>query len=79
MKLTKDNIAFVKVHLFNGVAYEYFVGMKSNKVSDSRCYGCFENAYLFDKLPKTIRKFLSKAKTWNRIDNGDGFVVVTFR
>lgn len=79
MRLSKENIKFVKVHMYYGVAYEFSVAMKSNRVSDLRTFGCFENLYKYEKLPATVRQFIENSIDITRNDNGDGFVVVTFR
>lgn len=73
MKLTKNNIKFVKQRLRDGLTYNYYVAMKSNNISDNRLYCNYENNkstadyYEFERLPKTVQKFVKekyKAKSF---------------
>lgn len=66
MKLSYNNIDFVRARTHNGTAYGYFVKMKSNRMSDNRDY-CLTNQngktdmtleYKFEWLPKTVQRFL---------------------
>ena len=43
MKLTVNNIQFVKRMESDGITYEWFVAMKSNRISDSRMFTNYEN------------------------------------
>ena len=78
MKLTMDNILFVKRYEHKGTTYHWFVAMKSRKVSDSRSYVNEENgksvikAYPKDCLPKTVQKFLDQ-NTETQIVEGEEF------
>ena len=64
MKLTYDNIDFVRVRTHNEKPYGYFVRMKSNRASDHRDYALYKDGktttgdYKKEWLPKTIQKFL---------------------
>lgn len=64
MKLTVNNIQFVKRIEMNGLTYNWFVSMKSNAVSDSRNFINYENGktvmkeYKFEILPAAVRKFV---------------------
>lgn len=80
MRLTLNNIAFVRLHYyFLKGTYSYFVGMKSRKVSDSRCFGCFETPYKFEDLPKTVQVFIHQADIRTVIDEGEGFKVILLK
>lgn len=56
MRLSEKNIKFVKRLEKNGCIYEYYVSMKSNRVSDSRM---FYNTARED-LPKAVQNFMNK-------------------
>ena len=60
MRLAKDNIRHVVITELNDNAYDYFVAMKSNRVSDCRRYysGNENVAFPFNELPKCVQKFL---------------------
>lgn len=64
MKLTKNNIKFVKQRLRDEITYNYYVAMKSNNISDNRLYCNYKNNksttdyYKFERLPKTVQKFV---------------------
>lgn len=89
MKLTLNNILFVKALVKAGETYEYHVAMKSHLVSDSRTYVNYDEngktiseKYLVEKLPKTVQKFVINAATNGRwsIDTVDNdFAVITYR
>jgi len=73
MRLIKDNILFVKQRHKDGITYNYFVAMKSRKVSDNRVYNNIVNGkstddyYEFERLPKTVQEFVKekyKAKSF---------------
>ena len=68
MRLTENNIRFVKEYTVDGITYGWYVCMKSNKVSDGRNYSAhgFE-LYPVDKLPKTVQNFIQKHswEIWN--------------
>lgn len=68
MKLTTNNIKFVKELTCDGRTYSWFVAMKSGYVSDSRNYINYENGkttskYEFPKgrLPKAVQKFIDNS------------------
>lgn len=56
MRLVEKNIKFVKRHEKNGCTYEYYVAMKSNRVSDGRLFYATSN----EQLPKAVQDFMSK-------------------
>lgn len=64
MRLTKDNIRHVTTIEQNGNITEYFVAMKSCKVSDCRMYYTNDKniAFPFCELPKCVQKFLQDDK-----------------
>ena len=55
MRLVEKNIKFVKRHERNGVAYSYYVAMKSNYVSDGRLFYATSD----EQLPKAVKNFIS--------------------
>ena len=66
MRLSENNISFVKIHTNEKcVPYSYFVSMKSNCVSDCRSYSNYENGkttdeyYPFKNLPLSVQKFIN--------------------
>lgn len=68
MRLTKNNILFVRELVKDGITYEWFVCMKSRKVSESRVFAnCDESGktivktYEKEKLPKSVQKFLEES------------------
>lgn len=64
MKLTINNIDYVKRLVLDGITYGFYVSMKSGNISDSREYMNFENnktvysEFSFDRLPETVKKFI---------------------
>jgi len=64
MRMTKNNIKFVKRLEKDGMTYGWFVSMKSNRISDCREYINYRNGrtvveeYELDRLPKTVRDFV---------------------
>lgn len=77
MRLTINNIAFVKELTCDGLTYEWFVSMKSGRASDSILYVNYENnktvvkEFAKDRLPVSVQKFIDKherkefsANTW---------------
>lgn len=80
MRLTVDNIKFVKVHDYNGMPYSWMVVMKSGRVSDSRNYVNYENnktvvkEYPQEWLPKAVQKFIEDAaeELINSTEDKDG-------
>ena len=68
MKLTINNIRFVKELTVDGMPYCWYVAMKSHCVCDSREYKhvdekgwtVFEE-YPAELLPKTVQKFIQKS------------------
>ena len=86
MKLTINNIKFVKRHEKDGVTYCWYVGMKSNKISDNRHWINRDSdgkSYVaeYDKslLPKSVQKFIDRHNevciTDETDDNGQGFKI----
>lgn len=77
MKLTVNNIKFVKRMESDGITYEWFVAMKSNRVSDSRMFINYENnrtvvkEFGIDRLPAIVRKFVEthKEEVFSATDN----------
>ena len=68
MKLTKNNIKFVKELTCDGITYGWFVAMKSGYVSDSRNYINYENGkttckqtFPKNQLPKAVQKFIENS------------------
>ena len=53
MRLSKNNIKHVTVHVRDGQIYEVFVAMKSNMVSDSRTY----TGEALKHLPASVKAF----------------------
>lgn len=82
MKLTVNNIQFVKRMESDGITYEWFVAMKSNRVSDSRMFTNYENnrtvvkEFGIDRLPATVRKFVEthKEEVFSTNDNHTVFI-----
>ena len=64
MRLTKGNIRHVTTIEQNGNITEYFVAMKSCKISDCRMYYTNDKnvAFPFCELPKCVQKFLQDDK-----------------
>ena len=66
MRLTKENIQFVKQRHKDGITYNYYVSMKSNNISDNRLYCNYKDNkstidyYEFERLPKTVQKFVQE-------------------
>lgn len=66
MRLTINNIAFVKELTCDGLTYEWFVSMKSGRASDSILYVNYENnktvvkEFEKDRLPASVRKFIDR-------------------
>lgn len=64
MRLTTDNIDFVKEIRKNGMPYSWYISMKSRNVSDGRNFVHYENGktvvkeYKKEDLPKAVQKFL---------------------
>lgn len=81
MRLTENNIKFVKEKRLNGITYGYFISMKSNLISDCRDYINYENGvtvakeYEFERLPKTVQNFIKHHEPSRLFDeeeyNGD--------
>ena len=69
MRLTSNNIRFVKEFTCNGKPYRWYVAMKSNCVSDGRDYrtidedNCilYDEEWPIDQLPKSVQKFIEKS------------------
>lgn len=90
MRLTINNIKFVKELAKNGTTYAWFVSMKSGNVSDSRNFINYDETgkttvaeYRADTLPSSVRNFLRKStpEVFNRRehDNGDVFTEYIYR
>ena len=66
MRLTKNNILFVKRYTCFSVTYEWFVGMKSRRVCDSRCFSTTDGKktiieeYPVTELPKSVQDFINE-------------------
>lgn len=68
MRLTTNNIKFVKELIFDGITYGWFVSMKSGYVSDCRSYINYENGkttckqpFPKNQLPKAVQKFIENS------------------
>ena len=66
MKLTANNISFVKRHECGGITYGWFVSMKSGAVSDARTFINYDERgrtcvkpYEKERLPKAVQKFIA--------------------
>lgn len=77
MRLTTNNIDFVKELTEDGVAYSWYVAMKSHRTSDGRhyCYCDKEGRtivkeYRKEDLPKSVQSFIDthKREQFSRID-----------
>lgn len=89
MKLTTNNIKFVKELTCDDRTYGWFVAMKSGYVSDSRNYINYEDGkttskYEFPKeqLPKAVQKFIdnSTRETFEASEHhGSTFVQYIYR
>ena len=66
MRLTKNNIKFVKRIEKDEVTYCWFVMMKSGRISDAREYINYLNGrttaeeYSMDRLPAAVRNFVNE-------------------
>ena len=65
MRLALKNIRFVKCLEQDGIIYEYYVAMKSGKISDGRLY--FDDkrmlvTYPVERLPVTVQKYIATHK-----------------
>ena len=64
MRLTKNNIRFVKRLEMDGITYGWFVSMVGGRISDSREYINYADGktvateYSFDRLPAAVRAFV---------------------
>ena len=58
MRLTENNIKFVKQMTVNGTTRKYAVILKSNYVSDIKIFTELKK----DELPKSVQNFMSKHK-----------------
>lgn len=56
MRLTTNNIAFVKELTRDGVTYGWFVAMKSQRVSDARSYSYTPKF----QLPVSVQRFIAE-------------------
>lgn len=76
MRLTLNNIDFVKELTEDGISYNWFVAMKSGRMCDSIHYAHYKNGVSIVKeikkedLPKTVQKFIDshERKLFDRID-----------
>ena len=66
MKLTENNILFVKRHEKDGVTYSWYIAMKSRRISDNKNFVNYENGktvikeFSQDRLPKAVQNFIAK-------------------
>lgn len=84
MRLAEKNISFVRRLEQDGITYCWFVGMKSNRVSDSREYVNWENGktvvkkYPLHWLPKSVLNFVLYHTETLTTDGGEtGFKMYT--
>lgn len=77
MRLTLNNIDFVKEFTYNGVTYLWDVAMKSHRICDGREFINYDKngrtvvkEYKFERLPKTVQKFIqtSNSEVWTEDD-----------
>ena len=79
MRLAKGNIQFVRRLEKDGITYEWFVVMKSGRVSDTRCYVNYVNGrtvvkeYPINLLPKAVRDFVKGKTETVTYETEDGF------
>lgn len=66
MRLTVNNILFVKEGTMDDLTYAWYVAMKSHRVSDLRIYRRFDkdgclviDAYPKECLPASVQKFIN--------------------
>ncbi len=77
MRLTTNNIEFVKELTEDGITYNWFVMLKSKNTSDSRHYANYENGrtvvreYRKEDLPKAVQSFIvsHKRELFTQIDD----------
>lgn len=67
MRLTKNNILFVKRHECDGITYNWYVAMKSRQISDNRSFVNYDETgksiikeYPLERLPKAVQAFISQ-------------------
>ena len=88
MRLTTNNIAFVKELRINDMSYSWYVALKSNRVlkrnrvSNTHNYVNYEDGktvvkeYPMDRLPKSVQKFIADKMPENiREDNYNGMAI----
>lgn len=69
LRLTINNIHFVKELTRDGIPYSWFVSLNGFRVSDSRSYINYDEngkttcliEYPKDRLPKTVQKYIEKS------------------
>lgn len=77
MRLSKNNIKHVNVHIRNGEIYEVSVAMKSNRVSDVRMYTGEE----IKNLPASVKAFTQShgfAVTSETTIKNDNYTTIKF-
>ena len=85
MRLTTENIAFVKEIRNNGMSYSWYVSMKSRNISDGRNFVNYENGksvvkeYKKEDLPKAVQKFLEGKKAEIFAKNDEETIVYVYR
>lgn len=79
MRLSENNILFIKELRKDGITYEWFVCMKSRNASDSRQYVNYDKtgktiiaSYEKERLPKAAQNFLAKSSCMLEEEN-NGF------
>ena len=79
MRLTVNNIAFVKELTEDGISYNWFVAMKNGLCCDSRAYAHYDETgrttvkeIKKEDLPKSVQVFIDshERKLFTRIDEG---------
>lgn len=80
MRLTNDNIKFVKEFRKDGMPYMWFLAMQTNNISDCREYINYDEngrttdiEYPKDRLPKTVQKFIEEHEP-ELFDEHEGFI-----
>lgn len=87
MRMTKNNIKFIKRLEKDGMTYGWHIAMKSNRISDSREYINYRNGrtvaeeYKLDRLPKAVQSFVKEHEEsiWTDERESTGFAVYIYR
>lgn len=87
MRMTKNNIKFVKRLEKDGMTYGWHIAMKSNRISDSREYINYRNGrtvaeeYKLDRLPKAVQSFVKEHEEsiWTDERETTGFAHYIYR